>query len=119
MSRDTSNPGYPELYDWPEPLTYPVRISGCGWYRDGTYYVDLEDGSGRRQCFFFDHFLGRLCYGEFEEDEFAAFLRPGSRLEQEAFALIESLARQSEDYAEVIERLRYAKTWIHPPRDVD
>lgn len=65
MSRDTSIPGYPELYDWPEPLSYPVRISGCGWYRDGTYYVDVEDVSGRRSCFFFDHFLGRICYGEF------------------------------------------------------
>ncbi len=60
--------------------------------------------------FFFDRFLGRLCYGSsYETGEDATFLRRGSRIEQEADLLIEYLATKFPQYEELLENIRHAK----------
>lgn len=117
MSFDTSIAGYAELSNWLIPPSYPVRISFFGGYRDGgpqggTFCVDLEDAEGNKFTFFFDRFLGRLCYGRsFEKGEDAAFLRVGSKIEKEAFALLESLAAASKEYEEIVKKLERAKIY--------
>jgi hypothetical protein len=117
MSFDTSIPGYAELSDWLIPPNYPVRITFFGRFRDGgpqggTYGVELEDAEGNRIPFFFDRFLGRLCYGNTHETgEDAAFIKVGSKFEKEAFALIESLATSSEEYKEIMQKLEQAKIY--------
>jgi len=117
MSLDTSIPCFPELDDWPFAPTHPVRIAAHGRYRDSgpqgsTYYVDLKDFDDRCIPFFFERFLGRLCYGSlYETGEDAAFLRRGSRIEQEAILLIEYLATKSPQYEELLEKIRHAKVW--------
>ena len=118
MSIDTSVPGYPELYDWPQPVTLPLRIRSHGAYRDSgpqgpTYYVDLEDAAGHALPFFFDRFLGRLCYGSsYESGSDAAFLKAGSKIEREAISAIEALAASSEEFQVLLAKVRHAKTWI-------
>ncbi|BCT93672.1 hypothetical protein LYSHEL_26990 [Lysobacter helvus] len=117
MSLDTSLPYYPELTDWPHEPVRPIQIADCGWYRDGgpqggTYYADLVDSEGNRFPFFFDRFLGRLCFGSATEpDRDAAFLRPGSRVEQESIALIETLAQNSPQFPDLLGKIRHAKVW--------
>jgi Zn-dependent M28 family amino/carboxypeptidase len=117
MSFDNSIPGYPELLDWPRAPVPPIQIANCGRYRDGgpqggTYYVDLVDAEGNRFAFFFDRFLGRLCYGSATESGHdAAFLRRGSRIEQEAIALIEELALDAPQFLELLVRIRHATEW--------
>ncbi|WP_367344626.1 hypothetical protein [Stenotrophomonas bentonitica] len=117
MSIDTSVPGYPELSDWPTAPAPPVHISNSGRLRDsgpqgGTYYVDLVDSRGTLYPFFFDRFLGRLCYGSYESQSDAAFLRRGSRIEEEAVSLIEGLAANNVQDPELLKRIRHAKTWV-------
>jgi hypothetical protein len=74
--------------------------------------VDLKDFDDRCIPFFFERFLGRLCYGpSYETGEDAAFLRRGSRIEQEAILLIEDLATKSPQYEELLEKIRHAKVW--------
>ena len=118
MARDESVPGFAELSDWPFTPRPPVRIADYGWYRDGgpqggTFYVDLEDAEGRRIPFFFERFLGRLCYGSaYETGDDAAFLKKGSRVQSEAFAIIGELAASSPEYAVVAERLERSRRWL-------
>lgn len=118
MTRDTSVPCFAEMVDWPVPLARPVRIKNHGRYRDGgprggTYYVDLEDANETYIPFFFDRFLGRLCYGStYETGDDAAFLKPQSKIEREAFALIEELASASPEFSEVLEHINHARTWL-------
>lgn len=118
MTYDTSIPCFAELDDWPITPHQPLIINSFGRYRDGgpqggTYYVDLKDAVGIYIPFFFDRFLGRLCYGStYETGDDAAFLKPGSKLEREAFALIEALAAGSAEYSEVLEKLTHARTWL-------
>jgi hypothetical protein len=116
VSYDASIPGYHTISDWPVTLQEPVRISNCGRYRDGgprggTYYVDLEDKACQRHPFFFDNFLGRLCYGNCPDDEDAAFLMRGSAIERDVFAILESLTKNSEEFEDVYEHLKHARTW--------
>jgi hypothetical protein len=112
MSRDNSIPGYSEIYDWPAPLSEPLRISDHGLYRDGTYYVELSDVAGKSIPFFFEPFLGRLCYGEFGSDGFtdnAAFLE--SEFKQRVIARLGTLAAESPDFEQLRLCLERAKTW--------
>src|SRR6185295_15868038 len=117
MTRDSSIPGYAELDDWPREPAPPLHIKDFGRYRDGgprggSFFVDLEDSYGTLFSFFFDRFLGRLCYGsELNDGDDAAFLKRGSRIEAEAFSLIESSANQLRDGDEVLACLRHARTW--------
>jgi hypothetical protein len=121
MSLDNSVPCYPELYYWPFVPVQPIQISSFGWYRDagpqgGTYYVDLKDATGKLIPFFFDRFLGRLCFGSSSESGTdAAFLRRGSVIEREAFILIEGLATQSPQFAELLSKVHHAKQWAQRP----
>lgn len=106
--------GTHEIDDWPEPLAPPVYIASYGRYRDRgtrgpTYGVDLGDSSRLLHPFFFDREFGRLCYGMHHDDDNAAFLKLGSRIEVEAFALIHDLAMQSPEFAEVLAYLQCAK----------
>lgn len=112
MAYDRSLPGFPEIGDWPVLLSEPVRIRSHGYCRSGSYDVDLEDAAGVRHPFFFDRSLGRLCYGTRDDTDDAAFLKRGSRLQREAFALLESLAGQSSEFVELRECLERARTWV-------
>jgi hypothetical protein len=101
--------------DWPIPPVFPVRVSDCGRYRDGgpqggTYFVDLMDSAGNVFPFFFDRFLGRLCYGTHDGTDNAAFIRKGSKLESEAFAAIEAAAL-SPEFEQLSDRLTHARRW--------
>jgi hypothetical protein len=117
MSLDRSIPCFPELINWPTPPVQPLSVANHGWYRDsgvqgGTYYVDLVDANGVRFPFFFDRFLGRLCYGaSYETGDDAAFLRPGSQIELEAFQAIYTIASDSPQYAELLSKIQHARTW--------
>lgn len=118
MARDSSIPGFPEISDWPALPKPPLRIASHGVYRDGgprggTYYVDLQDAKGALHPFFFDRFLGRLCFGSsYETGDDAAFLKRGSKIETEAFAIIDALASKRAEFSDVLEHLNHAKNWI-------
>lgn len=74
--------------------------------------MDLVDAKGNRLAFFFDRFLGRLCDGSATESGHdAAFLRRGSRIEQEAIAIIEELALDAPQFLELLVKIRHAKEW--------
>lgn len=117
MSVNTSLASYAELSDWIVIPVFPVIITHFGRYRDGgpqggTYYIDLEDAKSNKISFFFDKFLGRLCFGSTTETgEDAAFIKVGSRVEKEAFTLLETLAKSSSEYNEIIQKLEQAKTY--------
>lgn len=117
MIRDDSLPGYSELLDWPTQPAQPFVISDFGRRRDGgprggTYFVDLKDSNGIVFPFFFDRFLGRLCFGsKCETGEDAAFLRKHSKIQVEAFRIIAALASGSGEHQEVSECLAHAETW--------
>ncbi len=116
MSLDTSVPGFPEMDDWPTAPVPPVHIKGFGCYRDGgprggTFYVDLQDSAWNVFSFFFDRYLGRLCYGyPHDGDDDAAFIRKGSQFESGAFRVIEASALAPE-FSEIADRLTYARRW--------
>ena len=116
MTTDDAIPGFAELSDWPIPPTLPLRIGDHGSYRDPrpycTYYLNLIDSQGAKYCFFFDRFLGRLCYGQSDEDDNAAYLKKGSVLQIEAFSIIEKLCRDQPEYAEIQQRLTHARTYV-------
>ena len=115
MTRDSSVPCFAEIDDWPEPVNGQVRLGAFGRMRDGgpqggTFYVELI-ASKVTYPFFFDRFLGRLCYGADEHAKDAAYLKRGSRIEQEAFELLENLAKASARYEEVARCLTHARNW--------
>ena len=91
MKNELQIPCFRELSDWPTVPALPFRISHFGRYRDGgpqggTYAIDLVDSAGAKFPFFFDRFLGRLCYGgNFECGDDAAFIKKGSKLQMELF----------------------------------
>jgi hypothetical protein len=120
MALDTSVPGFPEMDDWPTAPVPPFRLHAFGSYRDPdpwcTAYVELKDSAGNVYRFFFDRFLGRLCYGSSDEGDDAAFIRRGSKFESEAFSAIASVAASSAAandpaYARISESLFYARRW--------
>lgn len=87
-------PGYFELSDWPVPVKPPFRlveivIFRCGELRS-TVCIYLKDANHQKLPFFFDSFLGRLCFGEENHrTDSAAYITSNSKLEREAFAAIE------------------------------
>jgi hypothetical protein len=119
MSLDASVPAYSERYDWPTPPVLTLRIKDFGRYRDGgpqggTVFVDLEDSAGTVFPFFFDRFLGRLCYGTSHHgSDDAAFIRRGSKFESEVFSAIETAALAPE-FSEVAKCLSHARHWTGP-----
>ena len=52
-----------------------------------------------------------LMFDTYESGEDAAFLRRGSRVEQEAIALIEALALASPQFPDLISKIQHAKEW--------
>ena len=87
---DNAMPGYPELSDWPIKPDLPAQIIEILIYRDGgTVGVVLKGNKGKGVDFFFDKFLGRLCFGDYHTATDAAYLKKGSKLEKEAFEYLE------------------------------
>ncbi|MFC5185834.1 hypothetical protein [Actinomadura harenae] len=88
-------PGSPEVSTWhvrPEP---PLCITEADIYRDGgTGMMTVRDAVGRKWAFCFDKFLGRLCTGAHPSGDDAAFVRPGSPLEDDLFDLMEQTVEQ-------------------------
>lgn len=115
MTLDTSIPGFPEIDAWPTDPEPPFHLHDFGTYRDPapwcTAYVELKDSAGNVFRFFFDRFLGRLCYGSSDEAEDAAFIRKGSRFESEAFSAIESAAAGSAGFPMISDSLAFARRW--------
>jgi hypothetical protein len=117
-SSDESMPCFREVAEWPIQPQRPGRIVEFGRYRDGgprggTFYVVLAGINGVHVPFFFDRFLGRLCYGaNAEVGSDAAFLKGQSKIEVEAFELLESASRSSSKFKEVLECLTHARTWV-------
>ena len=92
---DRSVSGYTELSVWPEEAGYPEEILGIWLYRDGGT-VGITIKGKRDKCieFFFDRYLGRLCYGEYETKSDAAFIKKGSKLEKEVYSYLENARKK-------------------------
>ena len=88
---DFSIPGYPEISDWdisPKPPFNIGLILNFRCYSDIAFV--LVDANQTEFSFFFDGFLGRLCYGaESYKEETASYIKANSKLEKEAFSAIE------------------------------
>lgn len=109
-------PGFTEITEWPVSPSTPLRIGDFGIYRDPdphcTMYVDLVDSDGNVFNFFFDRFLGRLCFGKIDDNQDAAFLKKGSRIQTEAFTIIKNLCDGREEYKEIQSRLELARNYV-------
>jgi len=109
-------PGSPEISEWPVPPSMPLRIGNFGIYRDAgphcTMYVDLVDSDGTVFTFFFDRFLGRLCFGSIDDDQDAAFLKKGSRIQIAVFAIINELCVGRDEYKDIQSRLELARNYV-------
>ena len=95
MDDSTPIPGFSEISDWPTPPAFPLTLKSHGIYRDPnphcTHYFKIADADGRVFPFFFDRFLGRLCYGSTNETgDDAAFVTSGSVLANDVFAVLGS-----------------------------
>ena len=94
-SVDDSIPDYRELSSWPIPPAFPAQILGIWIYRDGgTVGVTIQGHQGQAIEFFFDRFLGRLCYGLSETETDAAYIKKGSTFEKEIFDYLESARKK-------------------------
>ena len=112
MTFNYSVPGQPELGTWPSTPEPPFHIDSCDRYRDGgpqggTLEVVLADGNGFLYPFYFDRFLGRLCYGMYYDEE-STFIQQGSDFEKEAFAIIEFAAQGHDQEKEILTHLERA-----------
>jgi hypothetical protein len=88
---DYSLSGYPEISDWDIPPKPPFNICWIPIFRCGGIAVTIEDSNKTQYTFFFDKFLGRLCFGaEGEQEETAAYIKVHSKLEKESFPAIEN-----------------------------
>ena len=90
-----SIPCYKEIEDWPIKPKKPYRIVEVCRYRDegpqgGTLGIYLAGKKGKKIPFFFDKILSRLCYGEYETEEEAAFIKVGCSFEKEIYDAITS-----------------------------
>ncbi|MDJ0510856.1 MAG: hypothetical protein QNJ64_16605 [Crocosphaera sp.] len=88
-------PGYKEIEDWPIEPKKPYRIVEVCQYRDGgpqggTLGIYLAGKKGKTIPFFFDKILSRLCYGEHQSKEEAAFIKVGCSFEKEIYDAITS-----------------------------
>jgi len=91
MDETPQIPGYHELDDWPAPPAAPMRIANFDVVRGGGYVLDIVDAKGTRFPFFFDRFLGRLCYGSGDEhSDDKAFVTSGSKLSSDVFEICRS-----------------------------
>nr|WP_086938617.1 hypothetical protein [Thaumasiovibrio occultus] len=91
---DTRVPGFTTLSGWLTPPHFPEEISGIWVYRAGGHVgVTVKAQDGGEIPFFFDSQLGRLCYGENEHADNAAFIQRGSAFEADVFAYL-TAARQ-------------------------
>ncbi len=70
------------------------------------------DSRGVEFHFFFDRFLGRLCFGENQTEENAAYLKKGSRIQHELFQLMKALCEGKAEYSEIAESLERAARWV-------
>lgn len=110
-------PGFPEISEWPVEPLLPFRICDFGIYRDPsphcTLYLDLVDSNGLVFNFFFDRFLGRLCFGKIaDDDDDAAFIKKGSRIQTDVFDIIEKLCDGRDEYDEIQSRLNLARNYV-------
>ena len=77
--------------DWPTPPVHPLSVAFFDAVRGGGTVLDIADANGTRFPFFFDRFLGRLCYGSQDEySDNAAFVTSGSKLASDVFGVCES-----------------------------
>lgn len=98
-------PGSPEVASWHVAPQPPLRIVEVGAYRDGgTGTMTVKDARGWSWAFCFDKFLGRLCTGPHPDDNQAAFVRVGSQLEADVFAVM----------ADTLQQLAYGPALISP-----
>lgn len=91
----TPIPGFSEISDWPTPPSLPLALQSHGFYRDAnphcTHYVNIVDADGIVFPFFFERFLGRLCYGTTDAaGDDAAFVKPGSVIADVIFEVLTS-----------------------------
>ena len=91
---DRSIPGYTELSKWPQQPGYPEKIISICSYRDGgTVGVMIKGENGKGIEFFFERFLGRLCYGAYETKDDAAYIKKGSKFEGEVYLYLEAAGK--------------------------
>ena len=104
---DYSISGYPTISKWDISPKPPFNISWLSFFRCGNVSVTIEDSNKNEYTFFFDDFLGRLCFGaENNESETAVFIKANSKLEREAFFAIEEaianeIEKRGEEYYEL------------------
>ena len=86
--RDDTIPGRSTLLDWEIEPVRPLRLKDHAIWRDGWATLEfwLEDAEGNEFRFFFDGFLGRLCWGtDLHTGDDAAFVKKGTRVEADVF----------------------------------
>lgn len=92
---DRSITGYAELSEWPYQPGYPERITSISFYRaGGTVGVTIQGKNGKGIEFFFERFLGRLCYGEYETKDHAAYIKKKSSFEKEVYLYFEKARKK-------------------------
>lgn len=116
MPLDDSIPGRATASEWPVAPRYPLRLLSVDRCRDGgprhgTIVVELIDAAEVRTTFFFDRFLGRLCLGNDEHDDSAAFLKRDSPLERELYTVLPALDGAPEQVSLLREALTHAATY--------
>ncbi|GAB5517719.1 hypothetical protein [Rhodopirellula baltica] len=103
MDDSSQIPGFREMDDWPTSPVYPLSVAFFDAVRGGGHVLDIADADGTRFPFFFDRFLGRLCYGSRDEDsDDAAFVANGSKLASDVFDACESAITSGADDADRI-----------------
>ena len=103
MDDSSQIPGFCEMDDWPTPPVRPLSLVFFDAVRGGGHVLDIADASGTRFPFFFDRFLGRLCYGAKDEhSDDAAFVTSGSKLASDVFDVCESTIASGVDRADQI-----------------
>ncbi len=116
MPLDDSIPGRATASEWPVVPRYPLRLLSVDRCRDGgprhgTIVVELIDAAELRTTFFFDRFLGRLCLGNHEDDDSAAFLKRDSSLERELYTVLPGLDGAPEHVSLLREAMTHAATY--------
>lgn len=104
-------PGYRELDEWPVTPKPPLSLADFGGWRNGGAYFKLIDSAGHEYDFFFERFLGRLCFGWDEDADDAAFVKVGGALEREVLEILDESVTPDKWRTALEGFIRRAKHW--------
>ena len=101
MDDSSQIPGFREMDDWPTQPVFPLTVTSFDAVRGGGHVLDITDSLGTTFPFFFERFLGRLCYGSRDEySDDAAFVTSSSQFAFDVFDACESAITSGVDFAD-------------------